>query len=188
MDIEKLLRRCRHALGKSELPLRTDDELDFLADGDIAGEQIMLDSCVYIDQMQGRLPVSVAQRVEARTSVHSPIVLGELSFLFGNLDSRDIRTEAALAAIQAMLSAIGEHRIVPLSHEDTMHGMILSGCVARLLNYQGAHRRNVQNDSILAAHAARTGNLLVTRNIVDFDRLSQLEPRLKVSFYRVGSA
>ena len=184
MDIETLLRRCRHALSKSELILRTDDALDFLADGDMTGEQIMLDTCVYIDQMQGRLPDAVAQRVEARTSVHSPIVLGELSFLFGNLEPRDVRTKAALAAIQAMLSAIGEHRIIPLTHEDTMRGMILSGCVARLLNHQGASRRNLQNDSILAAHAARTGNLLVTRNIADFDRLSQLEPRLKVSFYR----
>lgn len=187
MDIEKLLRRCRHALARAELPLRSDDELDFLADGDMVGEQIMLDTCGYIDQMQGRLPISVAQRVEARTTVHSPIVLGELSFLFGNLDPRDSRIEAALAAIQMMLSAIGEHRIIPLTHEDMMRGMILSGCLARLLNRQGASRRNVQNDSILAAHAARTGNLLVTRNIADFDRLSQLEPRLKVSFYRAGS-
>ena len=188
MDIEKLLRRCRHALGKSDVPLRSDDELDFLADGDIAGEQIMLDTCVYIDQMQGRLPISVAQRVEARTTVHSPVVLGELSFLFGNLDPRDPRTAVALAALRTMLSAIGEHRIVPLSHEDTMRGMILSGCVARLLDYRGASRRNVQNDSILAAHAARTGNLLVTGNIADFDRLAQLEPRLKVAFYRADPA
>ena len=65
--------------------------------------------------------------------------------------------------------------------------MILSGRMARLFNHHGASRRASQNEAILAAHAARTGNLLVTRNIADFDRLSQLEPRLKVSFYRVGS-
>jgi predicted nucleic acid-binding protein len=188
MDIEKLLRRCRHALGKAELPLRPDEELDFFAEGDMAGEQVMLDTCVYIDQMQGRLPGSVAGRVEARTSVHSPIVLGELGFLFGNLDPRDAMTTAALAAIKTMLSAIGEHRIMPMTSEDMMRGMILSGCVARLLNHQGAARRKIQNDAILAAHAARTGNLLVTRNVADFDRLSQLEPRLKVSFYRLGAA
>lgn len=184
MDVEKLLRRCRHALGTTELPLRRDEELDFFADNDVAGEPIMLDTCVYIDQMQGRLPDPVARRVEARTTVHAPIVLGELSFLFGNLDPRDPRTAAALTAIEAMLSAIGEHRIMPMTHEDAMRGMILSGCVARLSGLRGASSRTIQNDAILAAQAARTGNLLVTRNIVDFDRLAQLDPRLKVSFYR----
>jgi predicted nucleic acid-binding protein len=186
MDVEKLLRRCRFALGRTELSRPRDDDLDFLADSEVTGESIMLDTCVYIDQMQGRLPDPVAKRVEARTVVHAPIVLGELSFLFGNLDPRDPRTTAALASISAMLSAIGEHRVMPMTHEDTMRGMILAGCVARLSGLHGASRRSVQNDAILAAQAARTGNLLVTRNIADFGRLAQLEPRLKVSFYRAG--
>lgn len=144
----------------------------------------MLDACVYIDQMQGRLPESVARRIDLRTVVHSPVVLGELSFLFGKLDPGDARTEAALLAIRTMLSAIGEHRILPLTHEDTMRGMILAGCMARIMNLGGAARRNVQNDAVLASHAARMGCLLVTRNMADFDRLSQLEPRLRISFYR----
>ncbi|APH70148.1 type II toxin-antitoxin system VapC family toxin [Aquibium oceanicum] len=185
MDVDRLLRRCRAALGKTDLALRPDDVLDFFTESDVAGEQIMLDACVYIDQLQGRLPEAVAERVEARSTVHSPIVLGELSFLFGRLDAGDARTGAALAAIGSILSAIGEHRIMPLTHEDTMRGMILCGCMARLLCHSAESRRAIQNDAILAAHAARTGSLLVTRNIADFDRLSQLEPRLKVAFYRI---
>lgn len=186
MDIEKLLRRCRNALNRTALALRLDEELDFFPESDVAGERIMLDTCVYVDQLQGRLPAPVAERVEARTTLHSPIVLGELSFLLGRLDRGDIRTEGALAGIRGLLAGIGEHRIVPLAAEDTMRGMILSGCMARLSRYDAGSRRNVHNDAILAAHATRAGCLLVTRNIADFDRLWQLEPRLKVAFYRVG--
>jgi predicted nucleic acid-binding protein len=55
--------------------------------------------------------------------------------------------------------------------------------MARLLGYPKEARRKAQNDAILTAQASRLGCLLVTRNIADFDRLSLLDPKLRVAFY-----
>jgi predicted nucleic acid-binding protein len=55
--------------------------------------------------------------------------------------------------------------------------------MARVLGYPKEARRKAQNDAVLAAQAARLGCLMITRNVTDFDRLSQLEPRLRVAFY-----
>jgi len=184
MEIDELLRRCRVALGKAALPLRADNNLSFLADAPIGGERIMLDTCVILDQLQGRLPHDIEERIRARAIYHSPVVLGELAFLFGRLDPNDPRTSDATRELKALLASIGAHRIFDLTHEDTMRGMVLAGCMARVLGYNGENRRKAQNDAILAAQASRLGCLVVTRNVGDFDRLGQLDDRLKVAFYR----
>lgn len=184
MDIDGVLRRCRVALGKTALPARADSDLSFLSDAPIGGERIMLDTCVILDQLQGRLPRDVEDRIRARAIYQSPVVLGELAFLFGRLDPCDPRSSDATRQVHALLESIGAHRIFELTHEDTMRGMILAGCMARVMGYTREERRKAQNDAILAAQASRLGCLVVTRNIADFDRLGQLDDRLKVTFYR----
>ena len=184
MEIDELLRRCRVALGKADLSLRADSNLSFLADASVGGERIMLDTCVILDQLQGRLPHDIEERIRARAVYHSPVVLGELAFLFGRLDPNDPRTSDATRELRTLLTSIGAHRIFDLTHEDTMRGMVLAGCMARVLGYNGENRRKTQNDAILAAQASRLGCLIVTRNVRDFDRLGQLDDRLKVAFYR----
>ena len=151
MDIDELLRRCRVALGKTSLPLRGDSTLSFLADAPVAGERVMLDTCVILDQLQGRLPHEIEKRIQARAIYHSPVVLGELAFLFGRLDPNDPRTSGATREVQGLLTSIGTHRIFDLTHEDTMRGMVLAGCMARVLGYSGENRRKAQNDAIMAA-------------------------------------
>jgi predicted nucleic acid-binding protein len=185
MEIERVLRRCRAALDQNALPLRDSTDLDLFEEGEVAGERVLLDTCVIIDQLQGRLPAEVEDRVSARTIVHSPIVLGEMSFLIGNLDPRHKETAAAVARITSLLGRVPDHRIMPLLPEDLIRGNILSGIMARVLGYPRAARRKAQNDAFLAAQASRLGCLLVTRNVADFDRLSQLEPKLRVAFYSI---
>ncbi len=183
MDIDKIIRRCRVARDTQALRLRAKEDLDFFEESAIPGERIILDTCVIIDQLQGRLPEEIEGRILARTIMHSPVVIGELSFLIGRLDPKHKGTPAVDAAIEALLQALPDHRIFDLRAEDIARGNILAGCMARLLDHDGESRRKVQSDAILAAHAARLGCLLVTRNLADFDRLSQLEPRLRVAFY-----
>lgn len=186
MEMGRILRQCRVALDKGALPVRASEDLDDFCDADVPGERVLLDTCVMIDQLQGRLPEAVEARILARTIVHSPIVMGELSFLIGRLDPAHPGTAKAVAAIGDLLQAIPEHRILDPKPEDAVRGNILAGCMARILGYNSESRRKAQSDAILAAQAARLGCLLVSRNIADFDRLSQLEPRLRVAFYGVS--
>ena len=183
MEINKIIRRCRVALDTGALPLRPQEDLDAFCDSDVPGERIMLDTCVMIDQLQGRLPEEAEARILARTIVHSPIVMGELSFLIGALDSTHPGTAEAIAGIKDLLDSIPDHRILDLKPEDAARGNILAGCMARILGYNKESRRKAQSDAILAAQAARLGCLLVSRNTADFDRFSQLEPKLRVAFY-----
>jgi len=183
MDINRIVWRCRTALDQTALSLRDITDLDLFEEGDVAGERVLLDTCVIIDQLQGRLPAEVEDRVSARTIVHSPIVLGEMSFLIGNLDPGHKETASAVGRITSILAEVPDHRVIPLLPEDLIRGNILAGIMSRVLGYPKEARRKAQNDAILAAQASRLGCLLVTRNVADFDRLSQLEPKLRVAFY-----
>ena len=183
MDIDRIIRSCRTARETAALTARPIEALDRFAESDVPGERIMLDTCVFIDQLQGKLPQAIQQRVTARTIMHSPVVIGELSFLIGRLDPKHPGTGEAIAAIRDLLAAVADHRIFDLTAEDVVRGNILAGCMARLLGHDRDSRRKVQNDAVLAAQAARLGCLLVTRNVGDFDHLAQLDPRLRVAFY-----
>lgn len=183
MDIDRIIRRCRTARDATILTTHPIEELDRFAESDVPGERIMLDTCVFIDQLQGKLPEAIEERVTARTIMHSPVVIGELSFLIGRLDPKHPGTGDAITAIRDLLAAVPEHQIFNLTPDDVARGNILAGCMARLLGHDRESRRKVQSDAVLAAQAARLGCLLVTRNLGDFDHLAQLEPRLRVAFY-----
>lgn len=185
MDIHRILRRCRTALDQTALPLRDIADLDLFENAEVVGERVLLDTCVIIDQLQGRLPEEIEDRILARTIVHSPIVLGEISFLIGRLDPGHPDTAAAANRITSLLNEIPDHRIMPLIPEDMVRGNIFAGSMSRILGYPKEARRKAQSDAVLAAQASRLGCLLVTRNVADFDRLAQLEPRLRVAFYEV---
>ena len=62
---------------------------------------------------------------------------------------------------------------------------VLSGLLSRLQNYRPADRRRVLNDALLFATARKYGLTVLTRNIVDFDHLQQLEPTGRVLFYEI---
>ena len=184
MDIGKLLRSTRSARRATDIPTRNDGDLTFFGDLPETGEAIMLDTCVYIDQLQSRLPTEIEDRVLARSTFHSSLVLSELSFPFGRLDPADTRTETALDAIEDLISEIPDRRVLTPSPETKMRGAVLAGVMARVLNYNEAQRKKVLMDAMVAAHATQENLLLITRNVADYDRLSQLEKKLKVAFYR----
>lgn len=155
MEIDRILRRCRVALDQNALPLRDRTDLDLFEEAEVAGERVLLDTCVIIDQLQGRLPANVEDRISARTIVHSPIVLGEMSFLIGNLDPGHKETVTAVSRIISLLDRVPDHRIMPLLPEDLIRGNILSGVLARVAGYPKEARRKPQNDAALAAQVSR---------------------------------
>ena len=66
-----------------------------------------------------------------------------------------------------------------------MRGAVLAGSMSRILCYKEEQRLKGFNDAMIATHAIEKQLLLITRNISDFDRLSQLDNKLKVAFYRI---
>jgi hypothetical protein len=61
---------------------------------------------------------------------------------------------------------------------------ILSGTLARPQRYKSDQRRRVLNDALLFATARKHGCSVLTRSVLGFDFLQQLDPSGKVLFYR----
>ena len=145
----------------------------------------MLDSCVYIDELHDRVPTDIVARVERRGVFHSLLALSELSFSFGRFDPKDSRTAKVLDKIRIHLSPIHDQRLLVPSSKAMMRGAILAGSISRILCYKEEQRLKGFNDAMIATHAIEEQLLLITRNIANFDRLSQLGSKLKVAFYRI---
>ena len=185
-DFGACKRRTRSARSATALPPRPDEALVFVDDLPRAGARLLLDTCVYIDGLKGKTPPALDALIEARAVYHSAVALAELAFSFGRLDPGDPRTPGALAAAEALILSIPGHRLLNPGPGDWTEGAIRAGVAARLLALDDATRRKVFHDAVLAAQAARTGASFVTRDIADFDRLSQLDDRLHVVFYRAA--
>jgi len=80
------------------LARRPDAALPFASVDDLAGQPLLLDTCVYIDQMQGRAPTVVEQLIDARQVNHSTVAIQELMHTVGVLDPDDPRTAAVVEA------------------------------------------------------------------------------------------
>jgi predicted nucleic acid-binding protein len=167
------------------LSQRPDHELMFIEDLPEAGEALILDTCVYIDQLKARLPVNVDVRIRTRKTWHSSLALSELTFLFGRLDPADARTKDVLSSISDLLGAIPDSRVLEPSTEAMLRGSVWAGTMARLMQLDEGQRKKMFLDALMAAQATEENLLFVTRNVKDFDRLSQMDPRMKVAFYRV---
>ena len=191
LDIKKFERSIRRAKKSTTLSRRRDSELTFFGDKPEKDQTIMLDTCVFIDQIQGKLPTKIGTRI-AKTSVYySSLVLSELSVPFGSLDPSHSETYENLKQIKNLILSIPEHRIFTPTTKTMMHGAVLAGSISRILCYTKKKNRKEQHqnwliDAMIASHAIEKQLLLITRNIIDFDRLSQLDNKLKVAFYRVN--
>lgn len=153
-------------------------------DAPAAGGRILLDTCVYIDQLKGKAPLALETLVEARTVLHSALAMAEMVFSFGRLTPQDPRTGAALDAVEQLLAGVPRHRVVAADAQAWSEGAVCAGVMSRVLGLAEDGRRKAFHHVVLAAQAVREGAIVVTRNVGDFDRLQQLDPRLRVLFYR----
>jgi hypothetical protein len=76
-----------------------------------AGPQILLDTCVYIDVLQGKTTGAVDRLLELRLVNHTVVCLTELTHLFGRLDPTDSRTKFALKQIAGVVADIPTYRL-----------------------------------------------------------------------------
>ncbi len=175
---------ARLARPTSTLSRRADAELPFLTRADLAGPGVLLDTCVYIDQLQGRLDAMVETLIETRHVHHSAVAIQELMHTVGVLDPVHPGTAAVIGAIGKLVDSMPAHRIRVPDIETLGRAAVLAGVLCRLQGYRSDHRRKALQDCVLFLQGLRDGLTVVTKNVGDFDYLLQLMPEGRVLLYR----
>lgn len=168
---------------KAALARRGDSELPYATDA-LPGPALLLDTCVYIDRLQGRLPPLADALLDLRISNHSSVGLSELTFAVGRLDPADGRTRATIDAIGALVATIRPYRLFHPDADVSGRAALLAGVLARIQSHGKDDRLRAWNDCLLFLQATKLGLTVLTRNVRDFDLLLQLVPAGRVLFYR----
>lgn len=166
------------------LSRRADVDLPFVADQPEAGQELLLDTCVYIDGLQGRAPDSVSGLLQVRLSNHSTVALQELMHTIGVLDPAHPGTKGVVRQIGVVLDGMPAHRIFTPDADILGRAALLSGILCRLQGYQKDGRLRALQDCVLFLQAQKLGFSVLTANVSDFDYLLQLIPAGRVLFYR----
>jgi len=182
-DVDAALRWARFD-PRRRLRRRSDGDLPFVDGRFLVGSALLLDTCVYIDQMQDRSPAIIDQLLDFRSANHSTVAIQELMHTAGVLDPDDSRTPAAVEAIRKVIRAMPAHRVHAPDADILVRAALLAGIVCRLQGYVGGAKRRALQDSMLFLQGQRLGLAILTANIRDFDCLLQLVPVGRVLFYR----
>ena len=184
-DIDAALRWARFDPSRT-LARRNDPELPFASAEELAGQALLLDTCVYIDQMQGRAPDLVEQLIDTRHVNHSTVAIQELMHTVGRLRPEDSRTASVVGAVRTQIAAMPDHRVFTPDADVLGRAALLAGMLCRLQGYVQDARFKALQDCTLFLQAQKLGFTVLTRNIVEFDFLLQLVPTGRALFYRTA--
>jgi hypothetical protein len=166
------------------LARRGDDELPFVDARFVGGQGLLLDTCVYIDQMQDRSPPILDDLIAQRQVNHSTVAIQELMHTVGALNPSDARTAAAIDEIGKQVKAMPSHRIFTPDVEVLGRAALLSGILSRLQGYEKDGRLRALQDCVLFLQAQKLGLVALTANVSDYDILLQLIPMGRALLYR----
>jgi predicted nucleic acid-binding protein len=183
--LEQSLRRIKPEKHLKTLAYRDHSRLPFLANIKPPFPKLLLDTTVYIDALQGRLSDDVEIVLRGGTLWHCTVTEAELAALSGLLDPSHADTANVVSQIAAVIEQRPSHRILNPDRDIWREAGILAGLMARLQRYGKSEQRKALNDALIFLTAARHGCTVLTRNISDFDMLTQLYPSGHVLFYEV---
>jgi predicted nucleic acid-binding protein len=169
---------------RKTLASRGDGELPFVNASRIGGQGLLLDTCVYIDQMQDRSPQLMDDLIAQRQVNHSTVAIQELMHTVGALSPSDARSAGVIAAIGKQIKAMPQHRIFAPDAEILGRGALLSGILCRLQGYEKDGKLRALHDCMLFLQAQKLGLAVLTANVGDYDILLQLIPTGRALFYR----
>lgn len=182
-DIRAALRWSRFDPRRT-LARRLDDALPFASVEELAGQPLLLDTCVYIDQLQGRAPSLVEELIDKRQVNHSTVAIQELTHTIGVLDPVDARTAQVIAVIRDQIEAMPDHRTFAPDVDVLGRAALLAGMLSRLQGYAKDARMKALHDCMLFLQAHKLGFTVLTANLAEFDLLLQLVPTGRALFYR----
>ena len=166
------------------LARRGDEGLPFINGGLIGGQGLLLDTCVYINQMQDQSPRALDDLIAQRQVNHSTVAIQELMHTVGVLNPSDGRTAGVIAEIGKQIRAMPPHRIFAPDIEVLGRAALLSGILCRLQGYKKDGKLRALQDCVLFLQAQKLGLVVLTANISDYDMLLQLIPAGRALFYR----
>ncbi|MGJ4937475.1 type II toxin-antitoxin system VapC family toxin [Bradyrhizobium oligotrophicum] len=166
------------------LPRRSDDQLPFVDATLIAGQGLLLDTCVYIDQMQDRSPPILDDLIAHRQVNHSTVAIQELMHTVGVLNPSDPRTAPVIDVIGKHIKAMPPHRTFAPDGDTLGRAALLSGILCRLQSYERDGKLRALQDSVLFLQAQKLGLVVLTANVADYDLLLQLVPAGRALLYR----
>jgi predicted nucleic acid-binding protein len=183
---QRSLRRLKPEKHRKRLLRRDRSELRFLSSFKPPFPKLLLDTTVYIDALQGRLPAYVEIALQVGDLWHSAVTESELSALAGLLNPSNAETANVVDQVAASIELRPAHRIITPDRDTWREAGILAGLLARLQQYGRSEQRKALNDSLIHVSAAKNGCVVLTRNIADFDLLMQLDQRGQAVFYDLG--
>lgn len=186
-DIRKALRWARFDPRK-QLSRRADSELTFVGNSTSPSSPLLLDTGVYINQIQGSLPEAVESLIAASQVNHSTVAIQELMHTVGVLDPADQRTAGVISALELQVQEMPNHRVFAPDADVLGRAAILSGMLCRLQGYARDDRHKAHHDAVLYLQGMKLGLTIVTGNLVEFDYLLQLLPAGRVLFYRKSAS
>jgi predicted nucleic acid-binding protein len=156
----------------------------------IPSGELLLDTNVFTNALTARAPAILSTLLQEvpRTFVAATI-LAELSWMHGRLDPSHPNTTRVLAEQTMLLARIEPEKVLVPTGTDWRAAGELAGRVARARAGSGdptaiaVDRFELIGDALTAIVAARAGCTIITEDR-DFDLLAQLNPRLRVIFYR----
>jgi predicted nucleic acid-binding protein len=181
-DRRTSLRRIKPQRRAAALCRREASDLPLVPGQPPAGRELLLDTCVYIDVLQGRTPAEVDRLLQMRIVNHSTTALSELTHLYGALDPEHSGTSSILRILGQTIDDIPMHRLTTPSARAYAEAGMLAGLVTRLTGQQKTV--SLLNDALLFLHAAETGCALLSRNVRDFDWFDQVLPGSSLLLYR----
>lgn len=183
-ELRRILRQLKAGERRTSLVPRQRSELTFVAKASSI-PKLLLDTTVYIDELQGKLPPDVELVIRSTSLWHSTVTESELSALAGLLNPDHPQTARALEQVFASIEQRPNHRIVNPDRQVWREAGVVAGLLARLQRYRKAEQRRALNDALIFLSAAKAGLAVLTRNISDFDLLMQLAPQGKAVFYEI---
>lgn len=181
--LRQSLRRLKPEKHRKGLTYRDRSQLPFLSHLKPPYPKLLLDTTVYIDVLQARLPEDVEIALRAGNLWHSTVTEAELSALAGLLDPTHPETANVVAQIAASIDFRPVHRILVPDRETWRESGIIAGLLARLQRYGKDKQRKALNDALIFLTAIKHGCTVLTRNVSDFDLLMQLDNRGQAVFY-----
>jgi predicted nucleic acid-binding protein len=150
--------------------------------------KLLLDTTVYIDALQARIPGDMEIALRTGSLRHSTVTEAELAALAGLLDPAHPETARVIVQVATSIDMRPAHRILTPDRDTWREAGILAGLLARLRQYGKQEQRKALNDALIFLTASKNGCVVLTRNVADFDLLMQLDASGQAVFYDVVQA